>query len=224
MKSIYDKMWTDAFKKIKNNELDPDPLIDNPNDSRRGITLQAKPEREILENFSIFLKEAQNIEPGQYYYLPDEVHITVMSIINCKTGFNLSEINLPDYIECIEKSINNIKPFIVEFIGITASPSCILIQGFPDNDLLEHMRNRLRAEFAKGDIYNSIDARYEIKTAHCTVMRFKKELEDKQKFIGLLENYRNYHFGKSYINELELVYTDWYHKNDKVQTLHKFTF
>jgi 2'-5' RNA ligase len=181
MKSIYDKMWADAFEKIKRNELDLDPLIDTPNDSRLGITLQVKPDNKNIENFNlflnIFLKEAQNIELGQYCYLPDEIHITVMSIINCKTGFNLSEISLPDYVGYIEESINNIPPFSIEFKGITASPSCILIQGFPENDSLEQIRNNLRTEFGDGSPYNTIDTRYRIQTAHCTVIRFRQKLK-----------------------------------------------
>ena len=38
LKSIYDEMWADALEKINRNELDLDPLIDDPNDFRRGIT------------------------------------------------------------------------------------------------------------------------------------------------------------------------------------------
>ncbi|MGB8319012.1 MAG: hypothetical protein WCE54_12850, partial [Ignavibacteriaceae bacterium] len=169
LKSLYDKMWGDAFEKIKRNDLEIDKLIDDPNDSRRGITLQARPEKKILNNLNRFLSETRIIEPGQYYYLPGEIHVTVLSIINCHTGFNFSELNLPDYIECIEKSIKNIKPFYIEFKGITASPSCILIQGFPENDSLELIRNILRTEFGNGSLYNSIDIRYRIKTAHSTV-------------------------------------------------------
>ena len=177
LQTIYDKMWFESFEKIKRNELEPDPLIDEPNDTRRGITLQAKPDEKILDNFQSFLTEAQNIEPGQYFYLPDEIHITVLSIITCRRGFNLSEISLPDYTGYIEESINNIKPFTIEFIGITASPSCILIQGFPENDSLEQIRNNLRTEFGDGSPYNTIDTRYRIQTAHCTVIRFRQKLK-----------------------------------------------
>lgn len=222
LKSIYDEMWADALEKINRNELDLDPLIDDPNDFRRGITLQAGPEKKTLVDFSRFLTEAQNIEPKQYFYLPDEIHITVLSIINCKTGFNLSEISLPDYIGYIEESIKNIKPFTIEFKGITTSPSCILVQGFPNNNSLDLIRDNLRNKFGAGSLNNSIDARYRIKTAHCTVIRFRKKLKEKQNFIELLKNYRNYYFGKTCINHLELVQTDWYHKNDLVQVLHEF--
>ena len=221
-KTIYDKMWFESFEKIKRNELEPDPLIDEPNDTRRGITLQAKPDERILDNFQSFLTEAQNIEPGQYYYLPDEIHLTVLSIITCRRGFNLSEISLPDYTGYIEESINNIKPFAIEFKGITASPSCILIQGFPENNFLELIRDNLRTKFADGALNNSIDSRYRIQTAHCTVIRFKSKLKEKQKFINLLESYKDYYFGKTSITEFELVQTDWYHKKEKVIVLHRF--
>jgi 2'-5' RNA ligase len=222
LKSIYNKMWNDSLEKISRNELELDPFINDPDDKRRGITLQAKPGIEIQDLFNKFLQEAKKIEPDQYFYKQDEMHITILSIINCSKEFNLSRIFLPDYFEQIENSLISAQPFEIEFRGITASPSCILIQGFPGNNSLELIRNRLREEFAAGDIYNSIDARYRIKTAHCTVIRFIKELKDKQKFIRFLEDYRDYYFGKTLITKLELVYTDWYNKNDIVQVLQKF--
>ncbi len=222
MKSIYDNMWNNAYRAFENDELEFDPLIDDLNDSRRGITLQAKPGRKLHDNFSKFLEEARSIEPEQYIYKPDEIHITILSIINCSKEFSLPEINLPAYISYIDNSIKNIKPIEIEFRGLTASSSCILIQGFPENNLLELLRNNLRTEFKKGNLYNSIDKRYKINTAHCTVIRFKKEFKARQKFIGFLENYRDYYFGKTSIFELELVNTDWYHKKDIVQVLQKF--
>ncbi len=222
MRSIYNNMWNDALEAFEKDRLEFDPNIEDPNDQRRGITLQAKPDKNVLKTFKVFLEEAQIIEPEQYFYKPEEIHVTILSIINCFAEFSLPKINLPGYISCIESSLRNTGPFEIEFRGITASSSCILIQGFPGNNFLEIIRNNLREEFRKGNLNNSIDLRYQIKTAHCTVIRFKSQLRDKKNFITFLKMNRNNYFGKAFINELELVYTDWYHKKDVVQTLHRF--
>ncbi|MGB8318325.1 MAG: hypothetical protein WCE54_09390, partial [Ignavibacteriaceae bacterium] len=66
------------------------------------------------------------------------------------------------------------------------------------------------------------DIRYRIKTAHSTVIRFREELKHSLNFLSLLEKYRDYNFGKTKINQLELVQTDWYHKKEKVLILNKF--
>ncbi len=215
-------MWDNALEAFKKDELEFDRFIDDPNDSRRGITLQAKPDKIILNNFNKFIEEIKTIELGQYFYKPDEIHVTALSIINCSSEFNLSKIHVQDYINYIGNSIKNIRPFEIEFKGITASSSCILIQGFPKNNALELMRNNLRNKFKKGNLYNSVDVRYKIKTVHCTLVRFKMELRDKKNFINFLKMNRDKYFGKTWVKELELVYTDWYHKKDVVQVLQKF--
>ena len=222
MKSIYNKMWNDSLEKISRNELELDPFINDPNDLRRGISLHIKPGREILDRFKEFLQEAKRIEPGQYFYRIDEIHITVLSIITCSLGFNLSRISITDYIKQIKNCLIDVHPIEIEFRGITASPSCILIQGFPGNNSLELIRNNLRVQFSKGSLYHSIDERYRIQTAHCTVIRYKNQLRNKKVFIDFLMKYRDVYFGKSLISELELSHTDWYNKKENVHVLHKF--
>ena len=222
IKSIYNKMWDDSLEKISKNELELDPFIDDPDDLRRGIGLLAKPGRETLDMFNKFLEEAKRIEPTQYFYKIDEIHITVLSIINCTIEFNISQISLPDYVKQIKNCLIDIQSFEIEFRGITASPSCILIQGFPKNNSIDLIRNNLREQFSKGILYHSIDKRYRIKTAHCTIIRYKNQLRDNKVFIDFLMKYRDVYFGKSHINELELIYTDWYNRKENVRVLHKF--
>jgi 2'-5' RNA ligase len=222
MKSIYDEMWNNSLEAFREDKFEFDPLIDNPDDLRRGITLQAKPGKDILAAFKKFIDEIRKNEPDQYFYKPGEIHITVMSIINCIPEFSLSKINLHDYIKAIEKCLKNIGDLKIKFSGITASPSCILIQGFQANNSLQMIRNNLRSEIKGANLYNSIDKRYQIKTSHCTVIRFKEELRNKDKFVDFLKDYREYYFGDTSINELELVFTDWYHKQEIVKVLHKF--
>jgi hypothetical protein len=84
------------------------------------------------------------------------------------------------------------------------------------------MRNNLREKFKIGTLYNSIDSRYKIETAHCTVLRFIKELINMKVFIDFLKENRDKYFGNTLVSEIELVYTDWYHKEENVRELHKF--
>jgi 2'-5' RNA ligase len=222
MESIYNKMWDNALKAFENDELQLDPFIDDPKDLRRGISLLTKPAETLLNVIMNFIEEAKTVIPEQYFYKPEEIHTTVLSIINCFSGFTLSQTNLPDYIAHIKNSLSDIKPFEIEFKGITASPSCILIKGFTDNNMLELLRTNLREEFKRSSLYNSIDKRYKIETAHCTLIRFRKEINHKNNFVSFLKKYKNNYFGKSPVTELELVYTDWYNKKEIVQVLHKF--
>ena len=61
------------------------------------------------------------------------------------------------------------------FAGVTASPSYVLIRGSADKALNE-IPDQLRAGFKQSNPQHSIDPRYSIRTAHSTIVRFKKIL------------------------------------------------
>lgn len=122
----------------------------------------------------------------------------------------------------IQEVLKNHKSFLVDFKGITASPSCVMIKGFPKDNTLNEIRDNLRKAFANSGLQQSIDTRYRIQTAHSTVVRLRKKLINKDKFLAILDKYRNYDFGSFTANTIELVYNDWYHRKDNVRSLHKF--
>lgn len=215
-------MWNKALKFFDEDKLELDPYLNQVNDLRRGIGLYARPDKSVLKAFNKFINEAKNIEPDQYFYNTDEIHMTVLTIISCTSEFKLSQISIPEYINQIEDCLSDAEPFKVKFRGITASPSCILIQGFPCNNSLELIRNNLRAHFSKCNLYHSIDKRYQIKTAHCTIIRYKNHLLNKKVFVDFLMKNRDVYFGEFCVSELELVSTDWYNKKENVCFLHKF--
>ena len=97
-----------------------------------------------------------------------------------------------------------------------------MIQGFPLNNNINFIRENLRKYFKSSKLTNSIDKRYQIKTTHSTIIRFKNNLINPINFIELIEKYRDYNFGISNIKVLEFVFTDWYQRNKNNKAL--FTF
>jgi 2'-5' RNA ligase len=145
-----------------------------------------------------------------------------MFIISCYDGFDLNKIQVMDYVEIIKKSIADEKKIQIEFKGVTASPSCILIQGFLKDDTLTNIRNNLRANFRKSNLEQTLDKRYSIQTAHATVVRFRTSLIQKEKFINVLDSYRDFDFGTFEAESLELVHNDWYHSAKHEKGLYRF--
>jgi len=218
----YDNLYKDAILKITSKNCETDPLIDSSIDNRFGITLLIRPDNQVKSRIQKFLNDLKVIEPEQYYYRNSDIHVTVMAIISCYNGFNLSQISLPDYVEMINKSITPLRKFEIELKGITASPSSIMIQGFLNDNSLNNFRNNLRENFRNSDLEQTIDKRYSIKTAHSTVVRFRKELAKKEQFIKAMNNYRSFDFGTFTVNSLELVYNNWYHRKEDVKQLYSF--
>ncbi|MDO5970227.1 mutarotase [Flavivirga aquimarina] len=222
LESHYKKLYNESISKISSENYEIDNLIDSNKDNRLGITLLIRPPTEIKNRIQKFIKDIKEIEPNQYFYPNSDIHITVMSIISCYEGFDISTIDLEKYIELTKKCLIEKKDLNISFRGITASTSGIMIQGFMDNNELNEIRDRLRKEFKNSNLEQSLDKRYSIQTAHSTIVRFRKELSQKRKLLEFLDENINYEFGTFKVNEFELVYNDWYQRKKYVKEIHKF--
>jgi 2'-5' RNA ligase len=218
----YETLYTESITKIKSGGLQTDSLIDSDQDKRYGLTLRIRPDTILNTSIYNFLDQLLQIEPDQYYYPKSDIHVTVMSIISCYNDFNLQRISIPDYINLIEQSIQATKNIVIRFTGITASPSCIMIKGFPEDETLHTIRNTLRTNFKNSSLEQSIDKRYSIQTAHATIVRFKKPLTRMNEYLKMLDIYHDHDFGTLNTNILELVHNDWYHRTKQVKQLYTF--
>ena len=217
----YTNMWNNALQHFERNAFEYDFLIDSVKDYRFGVTLVAKPSTETQHEIAKMLCDLQLSEPEQYYYPLADFHITILSIISCYDGFKLSNIDINAYTNVIRKSLRNIRSFPIMFEGITASPACIIIQGFA-GDEIEKLRNNLRDNFRNTSLETSIDKRYQIHTAHSTVVRFRHALKDRYTFIEKIKRYRNFYFGTTEVQELKFVFNDWYQRHLDEHELAKF--
>jgi len=217
----YLSMWKDAFSKYSNGIFEIDKSI-NSEDNRRGITLVVRPDEKTKKSIRHFLDEVKTVEPNQYYYPDSDLHITILSIISCYDGFDLEKINVDEYIKIIENSLKGFCPFDVCFKGITASLSCIMLQGFADLEMINLLRESIRNGFHNSGLEISIDKRYVIKTMHSTVIRFAEAVTRKDDFLKILEKYREHEFGKFGVNEIEFLYNDWYVRDGNTKVLHSF--
>lgn len=218
----YNQLYKSSSEKILDGKYSIDSELKNESDSRFGITLLIRPNEQVKAEIQSFLKELKIAEPSQYYYPDSDIHITVMSIISCSEDFKLEQISLHDYIEIISKSMIELDTVKIHFKGITASPSAIMIQGFPTDKTLNNFRNKLRENFKKSELFQTIDSRYTISTAHSTVMRFQEPLQNPKKLIEISDRFRDFDFGEFSVENIELVYNDWYQTERNTRVLGRF--
>lgn len=219
----YDRLYKNAYLSIVSDNYEIDHLIESDSDNRFGITLLIRPPVAIKDDIQKFLSLLKIEDPDQYYYENSDIHITVLSIISCYDGFKLDDIDIQQYIKIVKTALKNIPPFTIHFKGITASPSCLMVQGFMSDETLNELRQRLRHLFKNSVLQESIDKRYSIQTAHTTVVRFKNRLKNKTALLNTIEKYRTHDFGTFQVKCFELVYNDWYQKTNFVKQLFKFT-
>ncbi|WP_211224473.1 2'-5' RNA ligase family protein [Marinimicrobium agarilyticum] len=210
--SRYDLMWRDAVRRLQDGQYELDPLINSRNDTRRGVTALAylKSNPYLTKEIGDFLTELKRSEPRQYFYPESDLHLTVLSIISCEPGLRLGELDREAYSKTFRRAVQNAGSIKIHFRGVTASPSCILIQGFPEGEGLGRIRDRLREAFGASGLKTSIDARYKVSTAHATVLRFRSPIRDAELLLKTLSPYRAHHFGTLEVDEVGLVFNNWY--------------
>jgi 2'-5' RNA ligase len=175
------------------------------------------------------LSKLKAVDPNQYYYPNEDLHTTLLSIIPCHHGFQLNQINIDDYIEvvnrCLQSYGDKLPKIRIQWKGITASTSCIMVQGFiveNDTDELNQLRDHLRKAFRETNLQQAIDIRYLLTTVHSTIVRFRAPLQSREEFLTILSNYREIDFRRFTINYFDLVGNDWYLMTKKLQILHRF--
>lgn len=218
----YNQLFETSAATIAAGKYSIDLELKNESDSRFGITLLIRPNEEIKANIQNFIGELKKVEPEQYFYPESDIHITVMSIISCSQDFALNQISPKEYIEIICRSLVDVEKIKIHYKGVTASPSALMIQGFPSDETLNNLRNKLRENFKNSGLQQSMDTRYSIFTAHSTIMRFQEKLHNPKKLIEIAQKFRDYDFGEFDVKNLELVYNDWYQRKSTTKVLGDF--
>lgn len=78
--AIYEKLWDDALHAFEQGQPQVDPHLSNKsNDSRRGVTLVIRPSQLVCDAVAAFIDRLAGVCSGQYYYRPEELHLTVLS-------------------------------------------------------------------------------------------------------------------------------------------------
>lgn len=220
----YDAMRTAALSQLAHGEAELDPLLDSPFDTRRGLTLLTRPPAAITMAIAEVLAKFQAIDPAQYYYPATDIHLTILSIISCYSGFTLEAVDPTRYQAAVQAVLADCRPFTITYAGLTASPGGIMVQGFPQDAGLQNLRDATRKFFRSTDLAHSIDQRYVLQTAHSTVIRFRQPLADSAQLLATLGRYQQHFFGSFEVTTAELVFNDWYQRAANTQLLQRYSF
>lgn len=208
----YAAMREATMHRLLHEGADPDLRLHSPQDDRRGLTLLARPPAPITAAIETILADFRALEPAQYYYPAADIHLTILSLISCYPGFTLAQIDPAAY-QCALRDITRLaRPFRIRYEGLTASPGGIMVQGFPEDEGLEELREATRTFFRASGLQQSIDTRYSIHTAHSTVIRFTRPLSDAPMLVARLAQYQEQFIGTFTVDAVELVFNDWYQR------------
>jgi 2'-5' RNA ligase len=220
---IYNRLWREAIPRLKQGQPQIDPhLANRAGDGRRGITLAFRPEAAVQKAVDLFLRQLAEVAPGQHFYRPDELHVTVLAVIPGSEAWREKIRDLPAIQSVIGKVLQQQRPFDIAFRGVTASPGAVMIQGFPRDGGLAEIRGELRGVLRKNHLCADVDRRYKISGAHITAMRFGNERADWPGVVDLLKANRKTDFGEMRVRKLQLLRGDWYASAQTVRTIQEY--
>jgi 2'-5' RNA ligase len=219
----YDDLWSAAIGKIRIGKIESDRVLAGGlADRRRGLTLIARPSAEVREKVATFLRELRRLEPEQYYYVRADLHLTILSLFTAMAAHKRFLAHTEKYLAAVESALQKAGPMRIEFTGVTVSPGAIMIQGFPDSDALNDLRDNLREQLRLRGLTKGLDVRHRLETAHMTVARFRAPLRHSKHFAAVLVRSRRRSFGAMPIKNLSLVTNDWYMSHQTLETLNRY--
>lgn len=219
MRTLYDELWDDARARFARHRFELDRHLDDPADRRRGLSVRIRPSGAALAGLVRLGDALRDVAPEQYHHAPEEVHVTVLPILSCTDGVALERIDAARYAALLAGCAGDVEPFPLRFEGVTASPSCVMAQGFVDGPGLETLRERLRAAVSASGLPHAMERRYTARTAHATLLRFRAPPRTPETLIARLDAARSAPIGRCDVDAVELVFTDWYHRRAAVRTL-----
>jgi len=220
---IYETLWREAHAGFAQCRLQVDAnLSEREHDLRRGVTILLRPAPPVCARVKQFLDRLAVVCPDQHFYLPDELHVTVLSVISGSERWREEIRHLAKYRAIIREVLSQQRLFRLRFKGITASSSAIMIRGFQVDGGLQQIREALRTAFARCGFGHTLDRRYKISTSHLTAMRFRSPHLNWKEFIPLLEQSRELDFGETTVDTLQLIWGDWYASAGIVQPLEQY--
>jgi 2'-5' RNA ligase len=218
VQAVYDRLWTEAQEHFAAGRVKTDPhLLDRANDTRRGISLIIRPTSAMIVRLGTVIDELNAIVPGQHVYRPDELHVTLLSLISAAAGFDLDAVPLDRYRAALGNLFTQVQPFTIRFTGVTASPDTVFVRG--QSDALNALRDRLRDDLTRAGLGDSLDRRYRIVTAHSTVLRFQTQPEHLPELVRYLTAQRSREIGAFAVETVDFTFNDWYMSHDVVRVM-----
>jgi 2'-5' RNA ligase len=219
--AVYDRLWAEAQEHFAAGRVKTDPhLLDRTQDARRGISLIIRPAPDMIARLGAVIDELNAIVPGQHVYRPDELHITLLSLISAAAGFKLDAVPLDRYRAVLGDLFAQVRPFTIRFTGVTASPDTVFVCG--QSDALNALRDRLRDDLTRAGLGETLDRRYRIVTAHSTVLRFQAQPDHLPELVRYLTAQRARAIGAFAAGTVDFTFNDWYMSHDVVRVLETY--
>ncbi|MEL6445700.1 MAG: 2'-5' RNA ligase family protein [Bacteroidota bacterium] len=211
LRARYDAIWADARPIVAAGQARINPYLrDEVEDTRRGLTLAARIAPGPRSALMTALTALTNDEPGVYLYPEASLHVTVQSLVQVQDDAQPLLALRDDFLDAVRPVLRRSPPFGLVCWGLTGSRDAVLLQGYPTDEALDHLRASLQAALKRAGLAQALDDRFEVAIAHATVARYRAPLRNPARFAACLDAHRQTGFGAMTVTEVEAVDTDWF--------------
>ncbi|GGI63752.1 2'-5' RNA ligase family protein [Limosilactobacillus caviae] len=211
---LYNNIDQQGTSAIKNHQEQLDEYLLAPEtDFRRGLTIINSLPAHIRRNIMFCIQKLATVEPVQYFYPANDLHITVIDLIAANSKFHLSVDDREKYIEVLSKIVSQVNPIHWKLKGVIASPGALLVKGYYSHELVD-LRDLIRKELPANNLV--LQERYQTISGHVTFARFTKPLQGSRQFLDALAKMKTMDLGEFTTNTLDLVVHDWYNRSPQL--------
>lgn len=211
LRARYDAIRDEAAPLVRSGAAVLDAhVLDRGGDRRRGVTLHVRPDEATVARIVEATAPLRAREPGQGWQAPEDLHLTVETPLPATADFPRYLGHMGTYQAAVEEALEEAQPFDVALRGLVLARDALLLAGWPEDDTLDRLRERVRAALVARGRGAELDGRYRRETAHVTLMRFARPLADAAGFVDAVAALRDVDLGVLHVDRLELVLGDWY--------------
>jgi 2'-5' RNA ligase len=190
-------------------------------DGRLGLSLILRPDPLLAPRYAEIVSRFRGIDPDQYYYPFDDLHITVFDLIAAHEGFDRRMIDIEECLALSREAVNGRFPFDIDFKELIFGEAAGMLAGF-DRGELATMRDAIRKTLLLRGLPNM--ERYASVTAHMTFCRFVRPLRKFAEFARLAHALARRPLGNMRVAAADLVINDWYNRARQRETISTVRF
>ena len=219
LSSLYGRLCREGRAALASGRVDELPYVNDLGaDGRLGLTLVAHPSDAVASRMLAATEELRRSCPGHFYYDKERLHFTLLPLVAATDPPKVSDALARRFAEPILDVLRESGPFEVEFEGVCATSSSLIVKGYPVGDGLATLRNRLRERLAGSGLADQVEERYRSVGAHVTLARLIRTGETVRllEAVSVMEDRA---LGSMLVEETRLVVNDFYMSPDKVRAV-----
>lgn len=211
--NLYAEINQRGQQALLNHQEEVDPYLAGRPDDRRGLSLILRLPAHVSRNIGFAVQELRAVDPGLYLYPATDMHITVLDVIGARSQLRLSKDQLKSYYQVIRRVATATPAISWRLKGLMLSPGAVMVKGYYSSDL-QKLRSTLRTALHRAGL--PIQERYQTRSGHVTIARFRQSLQHPRNLVRLVDENRGLAFGEFTATQLDLVVHDWYNHHCQI--------